>query len=138
MNDHERGGGVLAVPGALIILSLVLLVGLGVDGVRKAQLLATATAVAEEAARAGGQELDTAALRRGQLALDERLARDAALDYLTRVGMTGTVTVADGTVQVQVTATRRAAFLPLIGIDELTVEGIGEASPVVVPSGGGG
>lgn len=138
MNDRERGGGVLAVPGALIILALVLLVGLGVDGVRKAQLLATATAVAEEAARAGGQELDTVALRRGQLALDERLARDAALDYLTRTGMTGTVTIADRLVQVQVTATRKAAFLPLIGIDELTAVGLGEASPVVVPSGGGG
>jgi len=138
VNERDCGGGALAVPAAIIMLALVLCLGLGVDGVRKAQLLATAAATAEEAARAGGQELDTVALRRGLVALDPDLARAAALEYLAEAGVTGTVEFADGAIGVRVTATRRTAFLGLMGLDEVTAEGYGEARPVLIPSGGGG
>ncbi|SDH44710.1 hypothetical protein [Pseudonocardia oroxyli] len=134
-DDRERGGGVMTAPAAILVLALVLCVGLGVDGVRKAQLLAAVTASAEEAARAGGQELDTVALRRGLVELDEDRARAAALNHLAESGVTGAITIVDGGVRVRATGTRPAVFLGLIGIGELTAEGFGEARPVVIPSG---
>jgi hypothetical protein len=135
-DDRERGGGVLAAPAAVLVLALVLCLGLGIDGVRKAQLLASVTATAEEAARAGGQEVDTVALRRGVVTLDVDRARDAALDHLAEAGMTGTVAVVDGAVWVEAAAARPTVFLGLLGIDEVTAEGFGEAQPIVVASGG--
>ena len=55
---------------AVALLALLAVIGLGVDGSRAAQGMATADAIAEEAARAGGQALDSAALHRGTVAVD--------------------------------------------------------------------
>ena len=97
-NNHERGGGAVSAPMAIAVITLLAAIGLGIDGSRAAQALATADAVAEEAARAGGQALDTAALRRGEIAVDPAGAVAAALAHLAvaqtaDAGVDGSVTL---------------------------------------------
>jgi hypothetical protein len=135
--DVDRGGGVLAAPAAILILALILMVGLGVDAVRKAQQIATADAVAEEAARAGGQALDPTALRQGRVQLDTARARAAAADHLAAAGVRGTATlVAPDRIRVEVTTSRPTVLLGLIGVDDLTTTGSAEAEAVTIPAGG--
>lgn len=135
-NGRERGGGAFTVPAAIAVLAMFVIVGLGVDGVRKAQQIATADAVAEEAARAGGQALDPAALATGQAVLDPAGAMAAAQNYLTTADVAGTVTIpAPGRVHVDVTLRHPTVLIGLIGIDEITATGSADADVVVVDPG---
>lgn len=135
--DHERGGGAVSAPMAIAVIALLAAIGLGIDGSRAAQALATADAVAEEAARAGGQALDTTALRRGEIAVDPAGAVAAALAHLAvartaDAGVDGTVTlIAPQRIRVQTRITRPTVLLGLIGRPEIT--GTGQADAVLVP-----
>jgi hypothetical protein len=131
--DTERGGGAVSVPMAVAMLALLLVVGLAVDGVRAAQGVARADAIAEEAARAAGQALDSSALSRGVAVVDPVAAVSAAQQYLASAGAVGTVTVdAPDLIRVEVTLTRPTVLLGLIGRDQLTSRGSAEA--VLVPT----
>lgn len=133
---RERGGGSVSVPMAIAMLALIAVSGLAIDGARKAQQIATADAVAEEAARAGGQAVDLAAVRRGEAALDPDDARAAAREYLGAAGVTGEVfVVAPDRIRVEVTLRRPTVLLGLVGIDEISATGSAEAD--VVPSAPG-
>lgn len=132
MHDPERGGGAVSVPMAIAFLAMVLVVGLVIDGVRAAQGLARADAIAEEAARTAGQSLDAAALSRGVAAIDGAAAAASAQAYITAAGASGTATiVAPDRIRVTVTINRPTIILGLIGRDELTSRGSAEA--VLVP-----
>ncbi len=125
----ERGS--LAVFLAVLVPGLLLVIGLAVDGGAKVAATQRANAVADEAARAGGQALDVAAALTGQLRVDPAAAVTAAQDHLARSGVPGAVTVVDGdTLQVTTTLTEPTAFLGLVGITEFTVEGTGTADLV--------
>ncbi|WP_214405757.1 hypothetical protein [Pseudonocardia lacus] len=133
VEDVERGGGAVSVPMAVAVLAMILAIGLAVDGVRAAQGLAHADAVAEEAARAAGQALDTAALIGGVAAVEPAQAAAAARSYLDAAQATGTVTVtAPDTIRVEVTLTRPTILLGLIGQDQITSRGSAEA--ILVPT----
>lgn len=133
----ERGGGALSVPAAISVLALAVAIGLGIDGVRAAQGLATADAVAEEAARAAGQALDVAAARRGDASVDPAAAVIAAQRHLATAavagaGVSGTVRVLDARrIRVEVSITRPTVLLGLIGRPEIT--STGQADAVLVP-----
>ena len=141
-SEAERGGGAVSAPMAVALLALLAVIGLGVDGSRAAQGMATADAIAEEAARAGGQALDSAALHRGTVAVDRAAAQTAARAYLAAAdtadptrSITATVTVvAPDRLRVQVTATQPTVLLGVIGMDTLTVHGSADA--VLVPTAG--
>ncbi len=125
----ERGS--LAVFLTVLVPGLLLVIGLAVDGGAKVAATQRANAVADEAARAGGQALDVAAALTGQLRVDPTAAVTAAQDHLARSGVTGDVTVVDGdTLQVTTTLTEPTVFLGLVGITEFTVEGTGTADLV--------
>ena len=132
----ERGGGAVSVPVAVALLALLAVVGLAVDGARKAQQLATADAIAEEAARAGAQAVDTAAAQHGHPALDPTQARAAAQRYLAATATPGTVTVTADRIRVDVTLTRPTVLLGLLGIDTVTSSGTGQALLVATTPGG--
>lgn len=128
----ERGGGALSVPAAISVLALAVAIGLGIDGARAAQGLATADAVAEEAARAAGQALDVAAARRGSAAVDPAAAIAAAQRYLDAAGVPGTVAVVDPQrIRVEVSITRPTVLLGLIGRPEISSSG--QADALLVP-----
>ena len=136
--DPDRGS--VTVFFAISVLCLLLLIGLVADGGAKLRATQQAAAVAAEAARAGGQALDTAQAAAGNPArVDRTLAIQAAQHYLTAARATGTVAVSDDRTRLTVTVTRTAptAFLSLIGIDQLTVAAHADAVLVGGITGGG-
>ena len=133
--DAERGA--IGVFLAVLVPGLLLIVGLAVDGGAKVAATQRANAIADEAARAGGQALDVSAALTGQVRVDPAAAVAAAQDYLSRNGVQGMVTVVDAdTLQVSTTITEPTTFLGLIGISTLTVEGTGTADLVNDQNGG--
>ena len=136
--DPERGS--VTVFFAISVLGLLLLIGLVADGGVKLRATQQAAATAAEAARAGGQALDTAAAAAGESGrVDRALAVQAAQDYLTAAGATGTVIVSDDRTRLTVTVTRTTptAFLSLIDINQLTVTAHAQAVLVGAVTGGG-
>ena len=135
--DAERGAiGVLL---AVLVPGLLLIIGLAVDGGAKVAATQRANAIADEAARAGGQALDVSAALTGQVRVDPAAAVAAAQDYLIRNDVPGAVTVVDGdTLRVTTTITEPTTFLGLIGISTLTVEGSGTADLVTGTGQDGG
>lgn len=124
---HDERGSVSAL---ILGLSLALLIaiGLAVDGSRKALAASRATAVAEEAARAGGQALDPHTLAHGQTAhVDPGAAVAAAERYLAAAGMPGIVHAQSDQITVDTTDSLPTVFLGAIGIPALTVHGYGAA-----------
>ncbi|GAA3239669.1 MULTISPECIES: TadG family pilus assembly protein [Pseudonocardia] len=132
-DERDRGGGSVSAPMAIAMLALIAVSGLAIDGARKAQQIATADATAEEAARAGGQVVDLAAVQRGEAALDPNNARAAAQEYLEAAGVTGEVfLVAPDRIRVEVVLRQPTVLLGLVGVDEISATGSAEAD--VVPS----
>ena len=126
----ERGS--ISVLAAVLVPGLLLIIGLAVDGGAKVQAIERADAVAEEAARAGGQALDQAAALRGQVRVDPPAAIAAAQAYLHRSSVAGTVTVVDRhTIAVDTTVEQPTVFLDLIGVRTFTVHGHGTAELVL-------
>lgn len=112
------------------VTGILALAGLVLDGGLALAAKVEAIGVAEEAARAGAQQLDLAAYRAdGTVLLVPADAVAAAYEYLDMVTATGTVTVTGSTVTVTVTAVHRTQMLGLVGIGTLTVTGAGSAQP---------
>lgn len=133
-DDNERGGGALSAPTAIAAIALLAAIGLGIDGARAAQGLATADAIAEEAARAAGQAIDLTALRRGDAAVDPAAAVDAARQHLAAAGVDGDVIVmSPQRIQVRTRIVRPTILLGLVGHNEIT--STGEAEALLVPIG---
>lgn len=120
---------------AITAIGLMILAGLIADGGAKLRATQRAESIAAEAARAGGQAIDTRAIAYGQdLSIDVEQAARAAQTYLASVGVDGTVNVSDDgqRIQVHVTSQSRTVFLSLIGIGTLGANG--NAAAILVHS----
>jgi len=108
---------------------MLLAIALLVDGARQSAATSQATAIAEEAARAGAQAADPAALATGSaVVVDPQRAIIEATTYLTTAGATaGSVQIQGNQLTVQVEITRPTIFLSMIGITQLTASGAGSA-----------
>lgn len=127
--ERERGSASVFI--VLIAFALLVAIALAVDGSRKAQAASNATAVAEEAARAGGQALRELSLATGQEAdVDPQRAVAEARRYLTAAGAVGTVSVRGNRIVVEATITRETVMLRMVGIDEVSGHGEGAADLV--------
>lgn len=114
----------------LITSACLLFAGLVLDGGLALAAKTKAIGQAQEAARAGAQELDLAAYRAsGITRLDPSAAHTTAQRYLVSVRARGTVTVDDSLVRVRVDARQHTQLLGLAGISEITVSGDGQAHP---------
>jgi hypothetical protein len=127
-----RGGGAVTVPTAILALVVAVLSGLAVDGVRAAQGTVTADAIAAEAARAGGQAVDTAAIARGNPQVDPAEAAAAARSYLAAAAAHGIAVVDGRTITVSVTLTSPTVLLGLVGRATITSHGVARAQLVPV------
>jgi hypothetical protein len=136
--NAERGGGAISAPMAICILASIVVIGLAIDGVRAAQGVARADAIAEEAARAAGQALDPTSLARGIAAIDPDAAAEAAREYLAAAGARGEVTIpVPDRIRVDVTVDQPAVLLGAVGRPVLTSRGSAEAILVaVIPQAG--
>ncbi|MGY6655370.1 pilus assembly protein TadG-related protein [Amycolatopsis sp. TRM77291] len=114
----------------IIVTAALLFAGLVLDGGLALAAKIRALGEAQEAARAGAQEIDLTAYRaNGTLRLETQQANAAARNYLAAVGHAGTVSVAGNTVNVTVTVSQSTQLLSLIGIGSITVIGTGKAQP---------
>ena len=123
----DRGSvSLLALVGSF---GMLLAIALLVDGARQSAATSQATAIAEEAARAGAQAADPAALATGSaVVVDPQRAIIEATTYLTTAGATaGSVQIQGNQLTVQVEITRPTIFLSMIGITQLTASGAGSA-----------
>jgi hypothetical protein len=126
----DRGSGTAL--GLMLLLIVIALAATVIEVGNDMRTSATATDLAQEAARAGANQLDLAELRAtGVVRIDPIAARTAALAYLSRLGATGTVLATPNTVTVTVTITRPAVLLPLVGVTSITVTSDATAQPVL-------
>ncbi len=87
--DNDRGS--VSIFFIIITLAVVAATGLVVDGGRKMTALAEARDLADNAARACAQNLDTTLARTGVQALDAPAAVAAGQGFLSATGRSGTV-----------------------------------------------
>jgi Flp pilus assembly protein TadG len=123
----ERGSATIFVVGFAVVLFAG--AGLAIDGGRAINARDKATDVAEQAARAGADQLDLVALRRDTtMILDQGAARVQADSFVTTAGYAPTTTVAATSVTVRASATYKTALLGIIGINSIDVSGIATAN----------
>ena len=130
-DDRERGS--LSPMVAIVALASLIMIGLAYDGGQKAQATQRAIAIADEAARAGGQAVNPeGVIGQAPAAVDVAAAVAAAESYLNAAGVDGDISIAPGGRQLVVTTTIQiqTVFLGLIGIESMTVVGTGEADLV--------
>lgn len=118
----------------MIATVVVLLFGLSVDGASRISAGQEATAIARQAARAGGQQINAGVAASGQgVTTNQAVARAAAQRYLRAAGATGDVTVTGDRVAVTATIQWRPIFLTM-----LTSPVSGRSSATVTTTDGGG
>lgn len=108
----------------------LLLAGLIFDGGAAMTTKASALSVAQQAARAGADQLDLATLRTtGEVQLDPAAAEQAAATWLAQAGVAGSVSATTEQVTVTVTTTGSAVLLSIVGITsyELSATATAEA-----------
>lgn len=114
----------------IMALAALLFAGLVLDGGLALAAKVRAIGEAQEAARAGAQEIDLAAYRAdGTLRLVPQQASSAAQNYLAAAGHSGTVSVAGNTVTVTVSISQPTQLLGLVNIGSINVTGTGQAQP---------
>ncbi|NKQ55573.1 hypothetical protein HFP15_22060 [Amycolatopsis sp. K13G38] len=123
----------------IIATACLLFAGLVLDGGLALAAKTRAIGQAQEAARAGAQELDLTAYRSGGPArLNPSAAQATAERYLASVGVTGTVSTTGDLVRVHVDGHQRTQLLNAVGITDITVSGDGQAHPDQGALGGSG
>jgi Flp pilus assembly protein TadG len=124
----ERGS--MSIFYAVAAPCIFLIIGLVADGGGALNAAARADDVAQEAARAGGQEIDAGKAIPGEaVVVDPAAAARAARAYLTRENVRGRVAVSgDGTtITVSVSDSYPTNFSSLVGYTTIAVTGMGTA-----------
>jgi hypothetical protein len=109
----------------------LLIVALVFDGAAAMTARATALDVAQQAARAGADQLDLALLReQGVVAVDPAAAQATAQQWLQQAGVEGAVDATAADVTVTVTLTRPTVLLAVVGIPTFTITAAATAQPL--------
>lgn len=90
---------------------------------------------AEQAARAGADELSASAVRSGTDRVDAGQAIARANNVLRQAGWSGSVNVQGSRVVVTVTDSRPPQFLSLIGVGAIQINETGAADAISTPDG---
>jgi Flp pilus assembly protein TadG len=123
---NQRGS--LSALTVCIVLSAMTLVGLVFDGGHSVSEYMRLSDIAENAARAGAQEVT--GLRAGELRIDSRAAISVSQSYLHTHGVNGQVETNKDSVSVEVTGVRRFQILGIIGLSSQRLRIIRTASVV--------
>jgi len=130
MNTLSDERGSLLVAGLLFTVALLMAVGASVDLGRAFIARRELSALADQAALSGAQQLDLTTLHQGRLALNPTNAVDAADEALTgQSGLGVQVSAASGSVDVRLQRRLITVFLPLLGITSLTLSATALATP---------
>lgn len=117
VTTRDRGSMSVFVVG--LVMSFVMATGLAVDGGRILAARISVADHAENAARAGAQQVTL--LRLGWRVLDPTRAEAAAEEYLRSHGLSGAVSVGIDSVTVTVTMAKNMTLLRLAGVGAKTV-----------------
>ncbi len=129
---EDRGSATVWAMGIVAVIAL--LSGAVLDGGNAMAARVQALDIAQQAARAGANQLDLAALReQGVVRLDPGLAQDAATAFLQRAGATGTVTATPVEVRVTVTRSQPTLLLKAVGVDSIGMSATATAVPQTGP-----
>lgn len=137
----ERGSITLML--LVLFVALIALAGIVIDGGAKLNQAENATAIAQEAARAGAGMVDQAnAYANGSFTVDQAQAQAAAEQYLAARGLRCPAqckvwTPTPDTIQVNVILTSQTQVLSIIGIDSMSSPGSATASLVTGVTGPG-
>ena len=124
----ERGS--IVVSGLLLSLALVMLIGTGVDIAHAFIVRRDLTAIADNAALAGSQQIDLNAWRQGTLALSPQAAEQAAeTELAANPQISGSATADTTSITVQAKEAFPTGMLRLVGINTLTVAATATATP---------
>ncbi|AXH93583.1 pilus assembly protein TadG-related protein [Micromonospora aurantiaca] len=117
--------------GLFLILVVLVLAGAILEGGNAMSARGHATDIAQQAARAGANQLNLGALRQnGVVQIDPAAAQAAATAFLNQMGEQGSVTATAEEVRVTVTVTRPGILVPILGLDTLTVRATATAAPI--------
>ena len=105
----------------IVAVALMLLIGLVVDAGRALSDRTYARSYAEEAARAGADQLSVDDLRAGQVAIDPELAIRAADTYLSSIGQPGWASASEDEVTVHVETNVPTVILGMIHINRIGI-----------------
>lgn len=106
----------------VFVPTLVLVIGLVIDGAGKIQANENAQAIASGASRVAANAVASEIITNGGIRLDSHRAQIAATDYIEAAGMTGTVTVTGDEIRVTVKTSYETKFISIIGINSLPAE----------------
>lgn len=116
----------------ILAVAIIFVTGLVLDGGYILAAKREANNVAEQAARAGAQEVSVEALRRDdRFELDRSRAVEAAEAFLARQGHRGSAEIVGGQVRVTVEIDRPLLILGAAGLADVVVSGSGTARPVL-------
>ena len=128
----DRGSGTVWALGLVVVLTL--LSGAVLDGGNAMAARVQALDIAQQAARAGANQLDLTALRtQGVLRLDPVAARNAATAFLADAGISGTAAATPDQVTVTVTRSQPTLILQAIGVDAISMTATANAVPQTGP-----
>ena len=125
---NERGAAAAVV--VLFTIALMAVSGLVIDGGYALGAQRRAMNTAEQAARAGADGLDEAALRNGDVRVEPSAGKAAAEQYLKSVGASGSVVVSGGQVTVTVTAEQDTTLLSAVGVRSLHIRASATATSI--------
>jgi hypothetical protein len=129
-DDRGAVAVTLLVTGMIAIVAAAALIGGGAVFAARAH----GYDLAQSAARAGAQQIDTATYRnRGLLRLDPARAAQAAKQFLATAGAAGTVQVNAARITVTATSRQATPMLKPFGITEITVTSTASATPTTGP-----
>jgi hypothetical protein len=128
----DRGSGSIWAIGVVAVVAL--LAGAVLDGGNAMAARVQALDIAQQAARAGANQLDLGALRnQGVIRLDPGAARAAAEAFLRESGATGTANATIAQVSVTVARSQPTLMLQAIGVDSIGMTAIATAVPQTGP-----
>jgi Flp pilus assembly protein TadG len=117
-----------------IVAVVALLSGAVLDGGNAMAARVQALDIAQQAARAGANQLDLGALRnQGVVRIDPGAAQAAADAFLREAGATGTATATPAQVSVTVTRSQPTLVLQAIGVDAIGMTATATAVPQTGP-----
>lgn len=115
---------------AVVSLAMIVVAGLVLDGGRLLAARRQAADIAGDAARAGAQALDEHSLRSGRAEIDPAAAHAVVAAHLASTPASGSASIADDLVAVEVRMPVRTLLLGVVGFDGATVRARREARPV--------
>ena len=129
LSNSERG----SISGFVVVLSMtfVACAGLAFDGGRMIAARIEATDAAENAARAGAQQVTS--LRSGSPSIDRSSAVISANRFLESIGIAGTATADEKSVTVSTNIKVPMVLLGLFGVRDKSVSAVRSAQPVTAP-----